>query len=154
MAVHTAEVIWEADGDFAANRYSRAHVWRFDGGVEVPASASPDVVPLPLSRADAVDPEEAFIAAISSCHMMWFLDYARQAGHVVRRYHDRAEGKMLMQDGRVWIPRVSLNIRVDWDGTPPDDAAHDALHHQAHEACFVANSVRTEITHNLLGGVE
>ena len=150
MSRHVAEISWTCEGDFAANDYSRAHVWRFDGGTEVPASASPDVVPLPLSRADAVDPEEAFIAAISACHMLWFLDFARRAGWRVGSYHDRAEGRMTMQDGWVWIPAVTLNITVDWDGDGPDEAGHDALHHKAHDACFIANSVRTEITHNLL----
>ncbi|MCB2137702.1 MAG: OsmC family protein [Rhodobacteraceae bacterium] len=151
MSLHAVDVIWsKGEADFAGNRYSRAHVWRFDGGIEVPASASPGVVPAPLSRPDAVDPEEAFIAAISSCHMLWFLDFARQAGLSVGHYHDRAEGRLTMSGGKVWIPRVTLNIRVTWAGTPPDVAAHDALHHKAHAACFIANSVRTEIVHNLL----
>lgn len=135
MAVHSVEVIWDnGTADFAANAYSRAHVWRFDGGVEVPASASPGVVPLPLSRADAVDPEEAFIAAVSSCHMLWFLDFACQAGHAVRRYHDRAEGKLAMTGGKVWIPKVTLNITVDWVGPAPAADVHGQLHHKAHDA--------------------
>lgn len=151
MSVHSVEVIWDGAGaDFAANAYSRVHLWRFDGGVEVTASASPDVVPLPLSRADAVDPEEAFVAAISSCHMLWFLDFARQAGLAVARYHDRAEGKLAMTGGKVWIPKVTLNITVGWDGPAPDADTHDQLHHKAHDACFIANSVRTEIVHTLL----
>ena len=150
--MHVVEVIWDCDGDFGAGAYSRAHRWRFDGGVEVDASASPSVVPLPHSRTDAVDPEEAFIASISSCHMLWFLDLARQAGHRVAAYHDRATGELVNRDGRVWIPRVDLNIRVTWDGPGPDRAAHEALHHKAHDACFIANSVKTEIVTNILEG--
>lgn len=147
--MHEARVIWQSSGDFAANRYTRGHMWRFDGGAEVAASASPSVVPEPFSDPAAVDPEEAYIASISSCHMLWFLDFARQAGFEPTQYEDRATGALRQQDGRTWIPRVDLNIRVTW-ANAPDAATHAALHEQAHHACFIANSVRTEINVNLL----
>lgn len=142
-------MIWQSSGDFAANRYTRGHLWRFDGGAEVAASASPSVVPEPLSDPAAVDPEEAFLAAISSCHMLWFLDYSRQAGFEPSRYEDRATGALVNQKGRMWIPRVDLNIRVTW-ASAPDATTHQALHDKAHHACFIANSVRSEIVVNLL----
>ena len=152
MGLHQVDIRWTCDGDFAANDYARAHVWEFDGGVTVPASASPDIVPVPRSRADAVDPEEAFVASLSSCHMLWFLDYARQAGWAVASYHDHATGRMVNDAGKIWIPRVDLNITVTWDGAAPDRAAHEALHTQAHHACFIANSVKTRIVTNILEG--
>ncbi|WP_341862553.1 OsmC family protein [Gymnodinialimonas sp. 57CJ19] len=147
--MHEARVTWQSDGDFAANRYMRGHMWRFDGGAEVPASASPSVVPEPYSDPAAVDPEEAYIASISSCHMLWFLDFARQAGLEPTHYEDRATGELKRQDGKTWIPLVDLNIRVNW-ANAPDAATHKALHDKAHRACFIANSVRTEIVVNLL----
>lgn len=147
--MHEARVTWQSDGNFAANRYTRGHMWRFDGGAEVPASASPFVVPEPFSDPAAVDPEEAYIASISSCHMLWFLDFARQAGLEPTQYEDRAMGELKCQDGKTWIPRVDLNIRVTW-ASAPDAATHKSLHDKAHHACFIANSVRTEIVVNLL----
>jgi organic hydroperoxide reductase OsmC/OhrA len=148
--MHSAEVLWNCDSGFAENRYTRTHLWRFDGGVEVAASASPSIVPLPLSATDAVDPEEAYIAALSACHMLWFLDIAQRAGHVVRAYRDHAKGALVTTDGCTWMPRIDLNIHVAWDGPGPAHAAHLDLHHTAHRACFLANSVRTEIVTNLL----
>lgn len=143
---YSASVTWTLDGDFADNSYSRGHIWRFDGGVEVPASASPTVVPLPRSRQDAVDPEEAFVAALSSCQMLWFLDLARQAGHVVERYEDEAEGEMKrIAPGKMAITSVTLRPRIGFADAPPDAAALDDLHRRAHEACFIANSVTTAI---------
>ncbi len=149
MAGHeyTATVSWRrsADDDLGKGRYSRFHVWRFDG-VEVPASASPSVVPLPWSREDAVDPEEAFIASLSSCHMLTFLDLARRAGAIVDSYEDAAVGTMeRIAAGRMAITHVTLRPRIAWVGGPPDQATLDDLHHKAHEACFIANSVKTEI---------
>lgn len=147
--MHGARVTWQSGGDFAANRYTRGHMWRFDGGLEVPASASPSVVPEPYSDPAAVDPEEAFIASISSCHMLWFLDFARRAGFEPTQYEDNATGALVTDQGTTWIPRVDLNIRVAW-AQAPDADTHKALHDQAHHACFIANSVRTEIVVNLL----
>lgn len=144
---YDAVVVWQDDGaGFAEGRYSRAHEWRFDGGVVVPASASPSIVPPPRSRADAVDPEEAFVAALSSCHMLWFLDFARRAGFVVARYEDRAVGLMQrVARGRMAITRVSLRPQAVFVGRQPDPSDLSALHDKAHEACFIANSVTSEV---------
>ncbi|NNE87733.1 MAG: OsmC family protein [Silicimonas sp.] len=147
--MHTAEVIWTCEGDFAKGTYSRGHIWRFDGGLEVPGSASPSVVPAPYSVAAAVDPEEAYIASLSSCHMLWFLDLAKRNGLSVAAYHDQATGALVSEGGRMWIPRVDLNISVDFDDAVPDKADHRALHEKAHRACFIANSVKTEVVINL-----
>ena len=144
--MHRAHVVWRAQGDVAAGRYSRAHEWRFDAGAVVPASASPAVVPEPWSRPEAVDPEEAFVAAIASCHMLWFLDLARRDGHRPASYEDHAEGRMgRRRDGRAWVEAVTLRVRCGWDGSAPDLPSQEALHDRAHRACFVANSVRTRI---------
>lgn len=147
--MHTAKIIWMCDGDFAKGTYSRGHIWRFDGGLDVPGSASPSVVPLPYSVSEAVDPEEAFIASIASCHMLWFLDIAKRDGLRVADYHDHAQGALVNEAGRVWIPRVDLNISVTFDGDAPARERHLALHDKAHHACFIANSVKTEIVVNL-----
>ncbi|MDX1482772.1 MAG: OsmC family protein [Woeseiaceae bacterium] len=135
------------DGDFTAGRYSRGHTWSFDGGVEVPASASPQVVPLPDSVAEAVDPEEAFVAALSSCHMLFFLSLAAEKGVVVESYRDEAEGRMRKgDDGRIRITDVTLRPEARYrSGTAPDPALIEALHHEAHERCFIANSVTAGI---------
>ena len=148
MTTYVAEVIWNRGAErFTDNRYSRRHRWRFDGGVEVPASSSPSVVPLPYSAADAVDPEEAFVASLSSCHMLWFLSLAAKAGFVVDDYRDRAEGVMEKDAaGRDWIAVVTLRPEVRFGGDRlPSRAEADALHHQAHDACFIANSVRRDV---------
>ena len=150
MAGHQyrATIAWRREGeDFAKGRYSRAHEWRFDGGITVPGSASPSVVPAPFSRQDAVDPEEAFVAALSSCHMLTFVDMARRAGIVVESYEDEAVGIMeRIAPGRMAITRVTLRPRIVFDGAMPDQGKLDELHHQAHELCFIANSVKTEIS--------
>ena len=149
MAGHEyrATIVWRRDGeDFAKGRYSRAHEWRFDGGVTVPGSASPSVVPAPFSRQDAVDPEEAFVAALSSCHMLTFVDMARRAGILVESYADEAVGIMeRIAPGKMAITRVTLRPRIVFGGAVPDRAKLDELHHAAHEACFIANSVKTEV---------
>jgi organic hydroperoxide reductase OsmC/OhrA len=147
MATHRATIDWTLDGDFLGRRYSRAHTLSFDGGVVVPASSSPHVVRLPFSREDAVDPEEGFTASLSSCHLLWFLDFASRAGFVVAGYRDEAEGTLDKDaEGRMAMTRVVLRPRVEWVGDKrPTPAEVDALHHQAHEACFIANSVKTEV---------
>jgi organic hydroperoxide reductase OsmC/OhrA len=148
MAAHTATVRWSASPgeDFARGQYSRAHQWVFDGGAVVAASASPHIVPAPWSDAGAVDPEEAFVASLASCHMLFFLDFARRAGVTVTAYEDDAEGELAKgEDGKVRISRVTLRPRIAFAGEAPGAAALDALHHQAHEACFIANSVTCEI---------
>jgi organic hydroperoxide reductase OsmC/OhrA len=150
MSTYTAIVRWKrgADDAFAQGRYSRAHEWAFDGGAVVPASASPHVVPKPYSDEAGVDPEEAFIASLSSCHMLFVLDFARRAGFVVDSYEDRAEGVMEKNaEGRIAITRVMLRPHIAWGGNKqPEAAALADLHHKAHEACFIANSVTTKVT--------
>ena len=146
--LHTALVRWDlGDHDFLGKRYSRAHTWTFDGGVVVPASSSPHVVAVPMSDARAVDPEEAFVAALSSCHMLWFLDIASRAGYAVDRYEDAADGHMGRNAaGKLVVDVVTLRPRTRFAGARvPDAAALAALHHEAHEECFLANSVRCEI---------
>ena len=148
MATHTATVRWSASPgeDYAKGQYSRAHEWRFDGGAAVRASASPHIVPAPWSDAAGVDPEEAFVASLSSCHMLFFLDFARRAGVVVASYEDEAEGVMEKgSDGRVRITKVTLRPLIGFGGEAPDQATLDGLHHKAHEACFIANSVKSEV---------
>lgn len=142
---HEARVTWRLDGDMPSGRYSRAHEWRFDGGAVVPGAPSPDIVPPPWTDPAAVDPEEAFVASVSSCHMLWFLDFARRAGLVVEAYEDDAVGEMTKnEDGNLWISRVALRPRVTW-AKGPDAGGEAALHQKAHHACFIANSVKTEI---------
>jgi organic hydroperoxide reductase OsmC/OhrA len=145
---YRADVVWtRGDAAFLDNRYSRAHVWRFDGGVEVPASSSPLSVRLPLSRADAVDPEEALVAATASCHMLFFLSFAAKGGFLVERYEDAAVGVMTKNEhGRLFISKITLNPMVAFAGAKRPSAEElDALHHHAHEECYIANSVRAEI---------
>ncbi|MCO6389858.1 OsmC family peroxiredoxin [Aliihoeflea aestuarii] len=146
MSKHIADVTWtaRAEDDFLAGRYSRAHTIRFDGGAEIPGSPSPGVVPAPWSDGAAVDPEEMFVASLSACHMLWFLDFARRAGVTIYSYRDQAEGLMGKNDkGRIAITHVTLRPIVDSDA---EAATLDELHHKAHEACFIANSVTTEVT--------
>ena len=147
MARYTAEVLWSRDDqDFLDNQYSRAHLWRFDGGVTVPGSSSPHVVPLPQSREDAVDPEEAFVAALSSCHMLWFLSLAARDGWRVDGYRDLAEGRMGRNaEGRLAMTCVTLRPQVSFAGPAPSREQLVALHHAAHGECFIANSVKTEV---------
>jgi organic hydroperoxide reductase OsmC/OhrA len=143
---YRATVEWSGEGDFAAGHYSRAHVWRFDGGAEVPASASPQVVPLPFSDPAGVDPEEALIASASSCHMLWFLHLARDAGLVVTRYRDDAAGHIGKDvSGRTAFTRITLRPTIDFAGVAPDAETLARLHHAAHDACFIANTLRCEV---------
>ena len=149
MATHHATVIWERAGDakFTDNRYSRGHRWEFDGGAVVPASSAPAVVPVPLSDPKGVDPEEAFVASLSSCHMLWFLFYAAKGGFIVDSYTDAAEGHMeKTADGNQWMSRVILRPDVRFAGNSPAAAAMAEMHDKAHHACFIANSVKTTIT--------
>ena len=148
MSTYTATVVWqrEPDAPFKDNKYSRAHEWHFDGGTVVPASSSPHVVRLPLSRADAVDPEEALVASLSSCHMLFFLSYAAAGGFVIDRYEDEAVGEMgKNENGAVAMLKCRLRPKISWAGTPPDAAKLDALHHRSHKDCYIASSVRTEV---------
>jgi organic hydroperoxide reductase OsmC/OhrA len=149
MSLYTAAVRWRRQPDqrFLDGRYSRAHEWAFDGGARVPASSSPHVVPPPFSDPSAVDPEEALVAALASCHMLFFLDFARRAGFLVDAYDDEAEGVMEAgPDGRVWMARVALRPRIVFSGDKrPSRADVDALHRRAHDACYIANSVKSEV---------
>jgi organic hydroperoxide reductase OsmC/OhrA len=148
MSLHTASVSWKRDGPaFTKGRYSRVHQWRFDGGLTVPASSSPHVVRPPFADPSCIDPEEAFIAALSSCHMLWFLSLAAKAGYVVDRYEDAAEGVMEGDlDSGASITEVTLRPEVEFSGAPaPDDAAVTRLHHEAHELCFIARSVKARV---------
>jgi organic hydroperoxide reductase OsmC/OhrA len=145
---YRADVVWtRGDQPFVDRRYSRAHVWRFDGGIEVPASSSPLSVKLPLSRPDAVDPEEALVAAVSSCHMLFFLDFAAREGFVVDRYEDAAVGVMTKNErGKLFVSKITLNPRVVFAGAKrPSDEDVNELHHRAHAECYIANSVRSEV---------
>jgi organic hydroperoxide reductase OsmC/OhrA len=148
MSEHVATIVWQrGEADFAADRYSRAHCWSFDGGTQIPASSSPAVVPVPLSDPAGVDPEEAFVASLSSCHMLWFLSIARKRGFVVERYRDRACGRMGRNArGRIAMLEVILRPEIDFAGERRPDAAElEALHHAAHESCFIASSVHTDV---------
>src|SRR5881396_3620446 len=142
MAEYTAVVAWTRDGgDFIGNRYSRGHRWIFDGGIEVPASSSPHVVPLPWSVAAAVDPEEAFVASLSSCHMLWFLSLAAQRKLRVDSYSDAAVGLLKKNaEGKLAMTRVTLRPKVAFSGDRiPTREEIDRLHHEAHEECFLAS---------------
>ncbi len=147
MSHHIATVAWTRDDAvFTDNQYSRGHVWRFDGGTEVAASSSPANVRLPFSIEANVDPEEAYVAALSSCHMLWFLNLAALKGFCVDSYTDAAEGTAAkLPDGRDWVPVVVLRPQVVFSGKPITAAEVDDLHHRAHHACHLANSVKTEI---------
>lgn len=151
MSTYTAKIHWAYAGDkFTANAYSRAHSWSFDGGLTVPASASPQIVPLPMSVAENLDPEEAFVASISSCHMLWFLSFAADSGHAIAAYTDQAVGTMGRNDsGQLAMLTVALNpLVILADGGKLDAGVAKQLHSKAHRQCFIANSVRTEITIN------
>ena len=148
MASYVANLTWERGDDaFSDGQYSRAHNISFDGGVTLAASSSPHVVRVPMSREDAVDPEEMLVASIASCHMLWFLDLARCAGYVVDAYLDKAEGVIGKDErGRIAMTQVRLNPHVIWGGekAPAPEELRE-LHHKAHEACFIANSFRGDI---------
>lgn len=149
MASHTATVEWRRGSEpFLDNRYGRAHVWTFDGGARIDASSSPHVVRAPLSNPDHVDPEEAFVAALSSCHMLWFLSIAAANGYRVDTYRDEAIGHMARNEkGKQWVSRVELRPRIEFSGARlPDPSDVERMHHEAHAECFLANSVRTEVS--------
>jgi len=147
MSHYKATIGWNRNGAaFTDNRYSRLHSWNFDGGIEIPASASPHVVPLPLSVAEAVDPEEAFVAALASCHMLSFLFVAAKAGFVVDSYQDEATGVLAKNaDGKLAMTQVTLYPKLVFSGKRPSADEHKAMHHEAHEMCFIASSVKTDV---------
>jgi organic hydroperoxide reductase OsmC/OhrA len=146
VSEYLATVEWHSDGGFREGRYSRAHSLSFDGGAVVPGSSSPHVVPPPMSDPAGVDPEEALVASASACHMLWFLHLARDSGLDVAGYRDRARGTMAKDDrGRMAMTRIVLRPEIDFAGEVPSAQALARLHRDAHERCFIANSLRTEI---------
>ena len=148
MSQHTATIKWKAgEGDFARGRYSREHTWTCDGGMTIQASSSPAVVPVPMSNPAYIDPEEAFVASLSSCHMLTFLYAANRKGFVVSSYDDEAVGTMTKNaEGVPWISKVTLRPKVVYagDARPTPEEEHE-LHDKAHHGCFIAQSVKTEI---------
>ena len=149
MSTYAAKITWKSDSPdtFTKNRYTRGHLWEFDGGVTVPASSSPHAVRVPYSVEAAVDPEEALVAEASSCHMLTFLWLAAKAGFNIESYEDNAVGEMTsMEDGRQWVSTITLDPQIAWTGgklPTNEDIAH--LHHEAHEKCYIANSIRSKI---------
>ncbi|HET6996230.1 MAG TPA: OsmC family protein [Chitinophagaceae bacterium] len=146
---HTATVSWaKTDSEvFTDGRYNRVHRWKFDGGAEFNASASPHVVPIPFSDPSLVDPEEAFIASIASCHMLFFLSFCARQKYIIKHYEDQAEGILdTGDDGRKQILSVKLHPVIQFEGENlPTEATIRQLHELAHENCFIANSVKTKI---------
>lgn len=146
MSTHRATIEWKKEGDFARKQYFRGHLWRFDGGIEVKAAASPSVVPKPWTVDEAVDPEEAFVASVSSCHMLTFLFLAANDGYVVESYVDAAEGLLADDAQGKWVSQIVLHPRIEFSGDKrPDETQLKTLHHRAHNECFIARSVKTDI---------
>ncbi len=149
MSEYFASISWQRnEEDFLGNKYSRAHRWQFDGGFEVRASASPHIVPAPWSEAANVDPEEAFVASIASCHMLFFLSIASSQGYQIEEYCDDAVGTLSKDsDGNLSMTEVKLNPRIAFSGDKlPDDDAITAMHDSAHHQCFIANSVKSKVS--------
>lgn len=148
MSTYFAKVKWKSNSheDFAKNRYSRAHEWSFDGGITVPASSSVHAVRLPFSVEEAVDPEEALVAAASSCHMLSFLWVVSKRGFVIESYEDNAVGEMTKNElGKEWISRISLDPQIAWGDKTPTAEELAEMHHEAHEVCYIANSIKSEV---------
>ncbi len=148
MSTYSAKIIWKVDSPdtFTKGRYTRGHTWMFDGGTIVPASSSPHSVRLPFSVEEAVDPEEALVAAASSCHMLSFLWVASRKGFTAETYEDDAVGEMTKNDlGKEWISRIILGPTIVWIGDAPDNDQLAKLHHEAHELCYIANSIKSEV---------
>ena len=156
MSEHKATIRWsQSSADFRTGKYSREHTWAFDGGLTVPASASPQVVRVPWSNPANVDPEEAYIASLSSCHMLTFLWLAQRAGFVITSYVDEAVGVMQPNEANVlWVAKVTLRVTVVYEGRKPAKEEEEHLHHQAHGECFIANSVKTEVVVETVASVE
>ena len=147
---YSVKILWKKNLDeaFVDSKYSRSHTWSFDGGIEIPASSSPHVVPVPMSNESAVDPEEAFVAAVSSCHMLWFLSIAAEKNFIVESYEDNAIGVLGKNgEGKLAMTKITLKPKVNFNDTiVPTNEQVDELHRLAHEKCFIANSVKTKIT--------
>ena len=148
MGTYTAKISWKSDSPdtFANNRYTRGHTWSFDGGIDVPGSSSPHVVPR-YSVEAAVDPEEALVASAASCHMLTFLYVAATRKFRIDSYEDNAEGVMdKLDDGRQWVSKITLRPQIEWAGEKiPTQAEIDEMHHEAHEQCYIANSIKSEV---------
>jgi organic hydroperoxide reductase OsmC/OhrA len=155
MSTYTAKIVWKTDttDNFTKNRYTRGHTWSFDGGIEVPASSSPHAVRLPFSVEAAVDPEEALVAAAASCHMLTFLWVAARKGFRIDSYDDDAVGEMTAgTDGKQWVSKITLDPKIEWAGdTLPTPEEVSAMHHEAHDGCYIANSIKSEV---VVAGVE
>ena len=148
MPTYTAKVTWKVDSaeTFTKGRYTRGHTWMFDGGTVVPASSSPHAVKVPFSVEEAVDPEEALVAAASSCHMLSFLWVASGKGFTLETYEDEALGEMTKNDdGKEWISKITLCPTIVWIGDNPDNDQLAELHHEAHELCYIANSIKSDV---------
>jgi organic hydroperoxide reductase OsmC/OhrA len=147
VSTYRATVDWTLEGDFPSRRYSRVHTLSFEAGLSVPGTAGPANINPRYGREDALDPEQAFTASISACHMLWFLDFAARGGFTAAAYRDEAEGVLEPgPDGKAMMTRVTLRPKVQFiGGKQPTQAELSHLHHQAHEACFIANSVKTEV---------
>lgn len=148
MSTYTATITWKSDSpeEFTRNKYTRGHEWSFDGGITVPASSSPHAVRVPWSVEAAVDPEEALVASAASCHMLTFLWLAAKAGFNIASYTDNAVGEMTAgDDGRQWVSTITLDPQIEWIGHPPTAEQLADLHHRAHEGCYIANSIKSEV---------
>lgn len=149
MSEHKATITWKSSSEeFLKGKYSREHSWTFDGGLTIPASPSPSVVPTPCSNPANIDPEEAYVASISSCHMLTFLYLAMKQGFQVDSYQDEAVGVMTKNEkGVPWLSVVTLHPKIEYSGGKlPTPADEERLHHLAHEQCFIANSIKTVVT--------
>lgn len=145
---YQAIISWKSDSPdtFAQNKYTRGHTWEFDGGVTVPASSSPHAVRVPFSVESAIDPEEALVASAASCHMLTFLWLAAKGGFNIASYADNAVGEMSpSENGSQWVSRITLDPQIEWLGDPPTAEQLADLHHRAHEGCYIANSIKSEI---------
>jgi organic hydroperoxide reductase OsmC/OhrA len=148
MSKYSAKISWKSESPdaFAKNQYSRAHEWLFDGGISVPASSSVHAVRLPFSVEEAVDPEEALVAAAASCHLLSFLWVASKRGFIVDSYEDDAVGEMTKNEqSKDWISRIILDPQIEWNGKTPNTAELAELHHVAHEVCYIANSIKSAV---------
>ena len=148
MSTYTAKITWKADtpDTFVKGRYTRGHTWMFDGGTVVPASSSLHAVKVPFSVEEAVDPEEALVAAASSCHMLSFLWVASQKGFTAESYEDDAIGEMTTNhQGGQWVSKITLNPTIVWIGDAPSNEQLASMHHEAHQLCYIANSIKSEV---------
>jgi organic hydroperoxide reductase OsmC/OhrA len=148
MHTYTAKVSWKSDAPetFTKNRYTRGHTWSFDGGITVPASSSPLSVRVPFSVEAAVDPEEALVASASSCHMLTFLWVAAKRGFIINAYEDNAVGEIDESGEKQWVSKITLDPKIEWGGDIiPSTEEIAELHHAAHEGCYIANSIKSEI---------